>query len=197
MCGIAGIILQPDTQLPDLRVRLAAMAQAMAHRGPDDQGIYVSDDGRVGFANRRLAIRDLSPAGHMPMQTADGAVTITYNGEIYNADELRQALATEGYHFRSQSDTEVILLGYRVWGKEIVRRLRGMFAFARHNRPHEPPISGRPTALVATVGLDCLGRGVAQATASSQAVELRDIPRKVLRNCKQIAVVVSDNTQNC
>ena len=122
------------------------MAQAMAHRGPDDQGIYMSDDGRVGFANRRLAIRDLSPAGRMPMQTADGAVTITYNGEIYNADELRQALATEGYHFRSQSDTEVILLGYRVWGKEIVRRLRGMFAFAIHDIS---PVSGQGTVLLA------------------------------------------------
>ena len=130
MCGIAGIILQPHTELPDLAERLVAMAQAMAHRGPDDQGIYVSPSGQVGFANRRLAIRDLSPAGHMPMHTGDGSVSITYNGEIYNATELRAELEALGHYFRSESDTEVILLGYAVWGKAVVSKLRGMFAFA-------------------------------------------------------------------
>jgi len=75
MCGIAGIILQPHTQLPDLAERLGCMAQAMAHRGPDDQGVTVTADGRVGFANRRLAIRDLSPAGHMPSTAAGQDLT--------------------------------------------------------------------------------------------------------------------------
>src|SRR5207248_1981722 len=80
-------------------------------------------------ANRRLAIRDLSPAAHMPMSTCDGTLTITYNGEIYNATELRSELELKGFVFRSRSDTEVILVGYRVWGDDVVKRLRGMFAF--------------------------------------------------------------------
>src|SRR5207253_143374 len=75
-------------------------------------------------------VRDLSLAGHMPMATADGALQITYNGEIYNADELRVELEARGHMFRSQSDTEVILQGYAQWGESVVERLRGMFAFA-------------------------------------------------------------------
>lgn len=134
MCGIAGIALRPERSLPDLRQRLAAMNAAMRHRGPDDEGIYLSADGRLGLANRRLAIRDLSPAGHMPMGIAAGgaeeALWITYNGEIYNAGELRAELEGQGRVFRSHSDTEVILQGYQAWDREVVQRLRGMFAFA-------------------------------------------------------------------
>lgn len=134
MCGIAGIILNPDQELPDLATRLRAMAAAMHHRGPDDEGIYLAANGRSGLANRRLAIRDLSPAGHMPMGSDDETVWITYNGEIYNADELRTELETAGYRFRSHSDTEVILRGYEAWGTAVVPRLRGMFAFAIYDR---------------------------------------------------------------
>ncbi len=106
------------------------MAGAMVHRGPDDEGIFFTDDGRIGLASRRLAIRDLSPAGHMPMANEDRSVWITYNGEIYNADELRAELEKGKYRFRSHSDTEVVLRGYEEWGADIVHRLRGMFAFA-------------------------------------------------------------------
>lgn len=130
MCGIAGIALNPGGSLPDLPERLASMAQAMAHRGPDDQGVFVTPNGRAGLANRRLAIRDLSPAGHMPMASDDGAVWISYNGEIYNADALRRELETLGFQFHSHSDTEVILRGYEAWGVQAVTRLRGMFALA-------------------------------------------------------------------
>lgn len=129
MCGIAGILVKPNQSMPDLRERLTAMAHALHHRGPDDQGVYVAASGRAGFANTRLAIRDLSPAGHMPMSNTDGSVWITYNGEIYNADELRAELERRGYAFRSHSDTEVILRGYEAWGEKVVERLRGMFAF--------------------------------------------------------------------
>lgn len=130
MCGIAGIVLKPDRSLPDLRDRLGAMARAMVHRGPDDEGIFVTDDGRIGLASRRLAIRDLSPAGHMPMANEDRTVWITYNGEIYNAGELRAELESRNYRFRSRSDTEVVLRGYEAWGAGVTNRLRGMFAFA-------------------------------------------------------------------
>ncbi|MCB0170547.1 MAG: asparagine synthase (glutamine-hydrolyzing) [Anaerolineae bacterium] len=143
MCGIAGIITQPNRAIPDLPDRLAAMAQAMAHRGPDDEGFYLTPDGRVGLASRRLAIRDLSPSGHMPMANAAGTVQIIYNGEIYNADSLRPELEAAGYTFQSTSDTEVILHGYEAWGEAVVTRLRGMFAFAiLDRRPAGPNPQG-------------------------------------------------------
>ena len=130
MCGIAGIALNSNRTLPDLQERLLAMREAMIHRGPDDAGLYISPDGRVGLTNRRLAIRDLSPAGRMPMSNAESTVWITYNGEIYNTDEIRPELEGLGFAFRSRSDTEVILYGYEAWGTEVVQRLRGMFAVA-------------------------------------------------------------------
>jgi asparagine synthase (glutamine-hydrolysing) len=131
MCGIAGIFATgPKTQIPDLRERLLAMTEAERHRGPDDEGVYLLPDASGGIANCRLAIRDLSPAGHMPMSNAEGTVWITYNGEIYNTDELRPELEFRGCLFRSQSDTEVILHGYQAWGERMVERLRGIFAFA-------------------------------------------------------------------
>ncbi len=131
MCGIAGICLfAPHVSRQDLPARLTAMADAMFHRGPDDGGTYVSPDGRLGLASRRLAIRDLSPAGHMPMHNGAETVWIAYNGEVYNTDELRPELEKLGYVFRSGSDTEVILHGYEAWGEGVVERLRGMFAFA-------------------------------------------------------------------
>jgi asparagine synthase (glutamine-hydrolysing) len=130
MCGIAGVVLSREQSGAGLRPCLAAMAAAMGHRGPDGEGVQVSADLRVGLANRRLAIRDRSPAGHMPMGAADGRLWITYNGEIYNAGPLRDELEAKGCRFRSTSDTEVVLQGYAVWGVAVVERLRGMFAFA-------------------------------------------------------------------
>ncbi len=127
------------------------MAQAMEHRGPDDEGIWTNPNGRVGLASRRLAIRDLSPAGHMPMGNAAGNVWLSYNGEIYNADVLRTELEHGGYRFRSSSDTEVLLHGYEEWGNEVVSRLRGMFAFAIWD---DRPQSGQGTLFL---GRDRLG----------------------------------------
>jgi asparagine synthase (glutamine-hydrolysing) len=128
MCGIAGVLLRDAATVPDVAERVEAMEQAMRHRGPDDGGVALVPGGRGALANRRLAIRDLSPAGHMPM--TEGALTITFNGEIYNADELRVDLEAQGVQFRSSGDTEVILRGYEVWGESIAPRLRGIFAFA-------------------------------------------------------------------
>lgn len=130
MCGIAGIILKTQSLDLDMSERLARMNAAMHHRGPDDGGHYITDDGRVGIANRRLAIRDISPAGHMPMCDEDQKVWITYNGEVYNADNLRSELEMAGYRFQSHTDTEVILKAYKHWGQRVLERLRGIFAFA-------------------------------------------------------------------
>lgn len=126
MCGIAGIY-RPGGAPVELRV-LEAMTAAIAHRGPDGEGIYIDRD--FGVGHRRLSIIDLSKAAAQPMTTAEGDVVIVYNGEIYNFRELREELAAKGHVFRSRSDTEVILRGYKEWGRDVIPRLNGMFAFA-------------------------------------------------------------------
>lgn len=105
------------------------MRDNLRHRGPDDSGSWWSADGCVGLAQRRLAIIDLTPAGRQPMADHSGGYHVTFNGEIYNYQELRQELAQRGHAFRSSSDTEVLLASYREWGVECLTRLNGMFAF--------------------------------------------------------------------
>ena len=124
MCGVAGF---QGTFNPGL---LARMAAAVAHRGPDDAGEWHSPDGKVGLAHRRLSIIDLSPLGHQPMVDASGAAVIVFNGEIYNFRELRAQLEAKGHRFRSQSDTEVLLVLYRARGEAMLSLLNGIFAFA-------------------------------------------------------------------
>ena len=130
MCGIIGIASPiPATD----RTWLTVGRDAMTHRGPDDAGEWWSADGCVGFGQRRLAIIDLSPAGHQPMRDASGELSIVFNGEIYNFADLRCELAAQGHVFRSQSDTEVLLAAYREWGTDCLSRLNGMFAFALYD----------------------------------------------------------------
>src|SRR5947209_2185768 len=138
MCGIAGLITSRASGITNVRERVAWACDSMRSRGPDDAGVFVTQDGCLGLGNRRLAIRDLSAAGHMPMGSPDGSVWITYNGEIYNATELRRELECLGYTFRSSSDTEIILTGYEAWGESVVRRLRGMFALAIYDGRFAP-----------------------------------------------------------
>jgi len=131
MCGIVGVACSSGAS-HDAGL-LIRQRDALAHRGPDDAGAWWSDDARVGLAHRRLAILDLSATGHQPMQDESGHLHITFNGEIYNHQELRRELATKGYGFRSTSDTEVILVAYREWGAECLQRLNGMFAFGLYD----------------------------------------------------------------
>jgi len=111
---------------------LREMTAAQRHRGPDDEG-YLSEPG-VGLGFCRLAILDLTPAGHQPMTNEDGTVWLIFNGEIYNFQELLPALEQAGHHFRSRSDSEVIIHAYEEWGVECIRRFNGMFAFALWDR---------------------------------------------------------------
>ena len=143
MCGIAGIIVNRNEKLEHIEHRVKAMADAMFHRGPDDGGTFVSTDQRVALSSRRLAIQDLSPAGHMPMSNSQKTVWIVYNGEIYNSGELRPELEGLGFTFASSSDTEVILRAYEAWGSECVHRLRGMFAFAIFDTRIQAPRGGQ------------------------------------------------------
>ena len=126
MCGIAGIFHL--NQEPVSPVILKKMTDAIAHRGPDGEGIFI--DHYLGLGHRRLAIIDLSPAGHQPMITKDGRFILTFNGEIYNYNELRIELEANGYQFHSRTDTEVLLYAYAQWGEKCLKRLNGMFAFA-------------------------------------------------------------------
>ena len=127
MCGIAGIISSIKAQDPNIVI---SMRDTLRHRGPDDSGLWQSPDRTTILAHRRLAIIDLSPAGHQPMRDANGRLIIVFNGEIYNFRELRDDLLSMGHSFRTQSDTEVILEAYRCWGEGCVERLTGMFSFA-------------------------------------------------------------------
>lgn len=127
MCGFVGVA---STRPIDDRDWLPAGCDAIAHRGPDDSGIFWSSDGRIGLGFRRLAIVDLSPAGHQPMLHAGGKTVLTFNGEIYNYNALRDELIELGHNFASTGDSEVLLAAYIQWGADCVERLEGMFAFA-------------------------------------------------------------------
>jgi asparagine synthase (glutamine-hydrolysing) len=131
MCGIAGTFELEPGSAPD-ETLVGRMTDALAHRGPDDAGLLV--DAPVLLGNRRLAILDLSPAGHQPMPTADGALWITYNGEIYNYVELRDELRGLGRSFVTGTDTEVLLQAFQEWGDEAFARLNGDFAFSIWDR---------------------------------------------------------------
>jgi asparagine synthase (glutamine-hydrolysing) len=130
MCGIAGIFHLD--QEPVSPVILKKMTDAIAHRGPDGEGQYI--DHYVGLGHRRLAIIDLSPAGHQPMITKDGRFILSFNGEIYNHHELRIELEANGYQFHSRTDTEVLLYAYAQWGEKCLDRFNGMFAFSIWDR---------------------------------------------------------------
>jgi len=132
MCGIAGRV-NFKSEAPIESSLIGRMCDLIAHRGPDGDGSWV--DGFVGFGHRRLAIIDLSPAGRQPMSTASGDVWITFNGEIYNFQELRLELESKGHHFRTRTDTEVLLAAYQEYGVACLSKLRGMFAFALWDRP--------------------------------------------------------------
>ncbi len=131
VCGIAGT-LDLSSGLPSGERLVGGMTDLLAHRGPDGAGMLV--DPPVVLGHRRLAIIDLSPAGHQPMASEDGSLWITYNGEIYNYLELAEELKAHGHRFRSASDTEVLLRAYAEWGTRAFERLNGMFAFAIWDR---------------------------------------------------------------
>lgn len=130
MCGIAGIVnLNGEPVSPPI---LQRMTDAIKHRGPDGEGHWI--EGGVGFGHRRLAIIDLSPAGHQPMVSADHRYVLIYNGELYNFRELRSELEAAGCWFRSRSDSEVVLNALAAWGPSAISRFNGMFALALWDR---------------------------------------------------------------
>jgi asparagine synthase (glutamine-hydrolysing) len=133
MCGIAGQF-NFQRREPVEREMIVRMARSIAHRGPDDEGFFVA--GPVGLGFRRLSIIDLT-GGHQPMSDAEGTVWVIFNGEIYNYKELRAELQNKGHQFRTNSDTEVIVHGYKEWGTEVFNRLNGMFGLAIWDVPNQ------------------------------------------------------------
>ncbi|MDB5373227.1 MAG: hypothetical protein JWP04_1869, partial [Belnapia sp.] len=130
MCGVAGLFHSLDPGIPPPGP-IRRMTDAMAHRGPDGDGFH--REPHLAFGHRRLAIVDLV-GGHQPMATEDGAITVCFNGEIYNHAQLRSELEAAGHRYRSRSDTETILHAWRHWGADCVTHLSGMFAFALYDR---------------------------------------------------------------
>jgi len=133
MCGLVALVRRGDN---DCTEQLRQGLETIHHRGPDDQGIWVACSKTtsayytISFGHVRLSILDLSDAGHQPMTSDDGELTVVFNGEIYNYLELRQELAAAGHHFHTGSDTEVVLHAYRAWGERCVERFIGMWAIA-------------------------------------------------------------------
>jgi asparagine synthase (glutamine-hydrolysing) len=143
MCGIIGVASVARVVETEW---LVAGRDTMKHRGPDDSGSWWSDDGRVGLGHRRLSIIDLSENGKQPMIDEKGILSIVFNGEIYNYKELQALLKDKGVLFKSDSDTEVILAAYLVWGVECLSYLNGMFAFAIFDRRNQQLFIARDRA---------------------------------------------------
>lgn len=138
MCGITGFISESE-ESESHHVTLAAMVTAISHRGPDSSGDWVSPDRTLWLGHARLAIQDISPAGHQPMVSPSGNLVLTYNGEIYNHRAIREELDSEHPHqWKGTSDTETLLFAIETWGLDrALRKTRGMFAFALYNQSHQ------------------------------------------------------------
>jgi len=130
MCGICGIVDYNNNEIQSSEID--EMKTLIKHRGPDDDGSYINHNLGLGFV--RLSILDLTKSGHQPMHSADGRYVMVFNGEIFNYIELRNSLRALGYTFRSNTDTEVLLNAYQEWGKEVLHKLNGMWAFTIYDQ---------------------------------------------------------------
>ncbi|MCP5404693.1 MAG: asparagine synthase (glutamine-hydrolyzing) [Pseudomonadaceae bacterium] len=171
MCGIAGFLGDYDAGV------LAAMANAIAHRGPDGEGAYLNSDGPVGLAHRRLAIIDLSPAGAQPMESADGRYITVFNGEIYNYKEIAEFLKVKKYKFNPHSDTAVLAPLYDLEGPDMLQRLEGMFAFAIYDTHERRLFVARDHAGIKPLYYAQTVRGLAFASELKALLPLPDLNR--------------------
>jgi asparagine synthase (glutamine-hydrolysing) len=194
MCGIAGIFnLNGEHASPAI---LRKMTDAIDHRGPDGEGHYI--DGFVGFGHRRLAIIDLSPAGHQPMVSADGQVVLSYNGEVYNFQELRAELEALGHQFRSRTDAEVVLNAWVEWGKGCVTRFNGMFAFAVWDKREQSLFLVRDRYGIKPLYYACWGQtllfGSEQKAILKHPVAARELDKKALLEYFTFQNIFTDRT---
>ncbi len=145
MCGITGKIYFKNNSQRVSKNDISRMNKAIAHRGPDDSGVYITSNDKLGLGQQRLSIIDLSPLGHQPMhyEHNNKKYTIVFNGEVYNFQEEREQLQKNGYQFKSKTDTEVIMALYDQYGLDFLEHLRGMFAFALYDHQKNQLICAR------------------------------------------------------
>lgn len=163
MCSIVGIwCFSPAAMPPEVAALIRRMTGLMRRRGPDAEGYWASADGRLQMGFRRLAILDLTEAGHQPMVSGDGRSVIVFNGEIYNHPELRHELEQKGVRFRSRSDTEVLLEALNLWGTDAISKLNGMFAFAWYDLKERRLVLARDHAGIKPLyyGREASGKGI-------------------------------------
>ena len=194
MCGIAGIFSLKDELVSPAVLR--KMTDAIAHRGPDGEGQWI--DGNVGLGHRRLAILDLSPAGHQPMVSAEQRFVLSYNGEIYNYKELRSELEALGHHFRSRTDSEVVLNAWAEWGEDCVTRFNGMFAFAIWDKRKQSLYLVRDRYGIKPLYYACWGQtflfGSEQKAILSHPVAQRVLDKKALLEYFTFQNIFTDRT---
>jgi asparagine synthase (glutamine-hydrolysing) len=188
MCGITGTVRIGDRGLVE------QMTDLIFYRGPDDHGVY--EDGEVCLGHRRLSILDLSEAGHQPMQTDDGQLVITFNGEIYNYLELRGDLEKRGYRFRTGTDTETILYAYREFGIESLKRLEGMFAFAVWDRKEKQLLLARDRTGIKPLFYYQQNGGLAFASELKPLLLVPGLERKVNRRALRSAIRYASNIED-
>jgi asparagine synthase (glutamine-hydrolysing) len=173
MCGIVGRV-NATREKPVLLDELKAATRLLAHRGPDGEGLF--RDRHVGLGHRRLSIVDVA-GGAQPMSNPDRSITVVFNGEIYNYRALRRQLETQGYQFRTHSDTEVIVQGYEAWGDGVVTRLRGMFAFALWDARRERLLAARDRVGIKPLYWVEAGGDLVLASEIKALFAFADVPR--------------------
>lgn len=188
MCGIAGTVRIGD------RALVEQMTEMMAYRGPDDFGVY--EDGEVRLGHRRLSIIDLSEAGHQPMQTDDGQLVITFNGEIYNYRDLRFELEKRGHRFHTGTDTETILYAYREFGIDFLSHLEGMFAFALWDRKQRQLLLARDRTGIKPLFYYQQGDGLAFASELKPILLVPGLERCVNRRALRSAIRYASNIED-
>ena len=182
MCGIVGRLNFDGA--PVDAVALTRARDSLSNRGPDGAGTWI--DGAVGLAHRRLAVLDLSERGAQPMQDADGALVVTYNGEIYNFRELRKELAAAGHRFATQTDTELILAAYREWGVDCLDRFNGMFAFGLWDGHRRRLWLARDRLGVKPLYYALDGRRVIFGSTLKAITAFADVPREISREATDL-----------
>jgi asparagine synthase (glutamine-hydrolysing) len=168
MCGLAGALAFSDTDQDELAASVRQMTSRIVRRGPDDEGFW--HDARCALGFRRLAILDLSPAGHQPMTSTDSRFSIVFNGEIYNFREIRSELEALGYRTRSTGDCEVLLHALQAWGTEALRRLNGMFALALYDAEEQSVLLARDHAGIKPLYYAISSRGLVFGSQYDQLV---------------------------
>ena len=194
MCGVAGLIhLNGEPVSP---VILKKMTDAIAHRGPDGEGQWI--EGNVGIGHRRLAIIDLSPAGHQPMITGDHRYVLSYNGEIYNYREIRSELEALGHWFRSQTDSEVVLNALAHWGPDALLKFNGMFGLALWDRKEKTLLLARDRYGIKPLYYarqgQCFAFGSEQKAITAQPSFKRELNKKALLEYFTFQNIFTDQT---